>query len=438
MHATDRDVVLFDGLPVDPSATLDAHRAAQLAQHWDDLTSRLEGRFGIVRVRSNPTSVELVNDPLGIMQLYVAETTEATVISNSAGLVARAVGTSDHDPLGLSTLLVFDWVGGDRTLRRDVRVLPAAQHWRWQPAEGWMKTRYWSYARSEAPTRRVDAELVDEVCGAVGDFTAAAAAVTNGLNAPLTGGKDTRLLAAILMTRGVPARYWTKGVPESLDVQIATKLARLHDLPHQLSGRPTEEAGAQPTPVAEDWDSLTGQFIAQNDGLPNLHLVGNIHGQPAHVNRLAVTLSAMCAESARWAVDQAYLDAPGKSLARSRRYIPYWWAKPPRPLVKDEPYRLARAHMEEVVVRAADEGVPLENLSVFVYLDERARRWAANNPRELAQTEDKVLPFLTRPYVEAALSLHPDEHATDHLHRLAISRLVPGLESEPELEPPLA
>lgn len=437
VHESPAELVFFDGLPLDPSGVTAAHRAEVLAETWDRLPATLEGRFGVVRVRFEPLEIELINDAIGIEQLYVAERSGRSIISNSAGLVARALGDRGEDPLGVSMFLTADWVGGDRTLRRGVRVLPGAQHWTWRAGDtGWSKGRYWSYAGAEPPVRRVDSAFADEVGGALGRLCSVAADVTGRLNAPLTGGKDSRLLAAILMAARVPTDYWTKGLPASDDVQIALKVAARYRLPHRLSGRPTEDPKSPPAPVLDDWEALTWQFVAQNDGLPSLFLVGNIHGQPARIDRLAVTLSAICAETARRANAQAYLDKPGSSLSRAARYLPYSWSNPPHGLVRGEAYRLARAHLRETVLRLADEGVPLTNLSAVLYLDERSRRWAANNPRELAQTEDKVLPFLTRPFVDAVLASHPDDRATHQIHRQIINRMVPGMATDPPVDLP--
>jgi hypothetical protein len=429
--------VLYDGLPIDPSAGgIRAHDAGDLARSWDELIPRLEGRFGIVRVSMDGSSVGLINDAFGAMQLYAAEVGGATIVSNSAGLVARAIDARELDPLGVSTFLAIDWVGADRTLRAGVRVLPGAQHWHWTMDAGWKRERYWKYADGEPPTRRVDDAYVDEMTDALGRFVTAAATINGSINSPLTGGKDSRMLAAILMSTGVPVQYWTKGLPESLDVQIALEIAQRHGLQHRLSGRPTETPGHVARPVAEDWESLAWQFVSQNDGLPSLHLLGNIQGQPERVDHIAVTLSAMCAESTRRAAAQEYLDAPGASLERALRYIPYSWLAIPRGLVRGEAFGVARQHLRELVQRHADEGVSLKNLANVIYLDERCRRWAPNNPRELAQTEDKVLPFLTRPYLEAALRSDPDDRAVHQVHRRVIRRLIPELEHEPRLDKP--
>lgn len=435
VHAGGHEVVFFDGLPVDADDRIAAHRAEELAARWNDLASMLEGRFALVRV--NAGGVELITDPLGVAQVYVVEQNGFSIASNSAGLVARTLGERREDPLGVSLYLTLDWVGGDRTLRRGVRAMPGAQHWTWRPeTPGWSKRRYWHYRDAGDPVDRVDEDFVRAVSGSLGRICGTASRINGTINAPLTGGKDSRMLAAILMAAEVPAAYWTKGVPDSLDVQIATEVARRHRLPHRLSGRPTQVPGVEPPSVADDWERLTGEFVAQNDGLASISLVGNIHGQPDRVDRLGVTLSAMCAESARRADAQGYLDHGGGSLARTLRYLPYNWAGIPRGLVSGDAYQLTRDHVRDVVARLADEGVPLVNLSVCFYLDERCRRWASVNPRELAQTEDKVLPFLTRPWVEGVLSRHPDERATHRIHRGIIRQLVPGLEREPRLDHP--
>lgn len=437
VHESDNELVLYDGLPMDARGELPAHRADVLARHWDALPERLEGRFIAIRIRPGVGSIELINDAIGVMQVYVFERSGTSVVSNSAGLVARAVGSSDFDPLGVSTLLTLEWAAGDRTLHRDVRVAPGAQHWRWSVGDtAWHRRRYWTYTDAGAPVRRVDDGMAETLGSALARLAASAGAVTGTINAPLTGGKDSRMLAAILMAHKVPARYWTKGLPESLDVKIAGELARRYDLPHRISGRPTERDDLPSGPGLDEWDRLTREFMGQNDGLPHLALVGNLLGQPARIEQLQATLTAICAEIAREAYEQAYLEGPGASVARAARYLAYRWAGVPRGLVAKGAYHLARQHMRDVVVGLAEAGVPLVNLSTVLYLDERARRWAPMNPRELAQTEDKVLICLTRPFVEASISTHPEDREHALIHRRVMEFHVPGLERAQPLSLP--
>jgi hypothetical protein len=435
----ERAITLFDGLPLAVSG-IRAHRASELAANWERITARLEGRFVCIRIDRHEAEIELITDPLGVAQVYVWESNGRSIASNSAGLVQRVVGATEPDPLGVSMFLAMDWVGSDRTLRRGVRVVPAGQRWSWMAGDrAWRRRTYWSIA-SDAPRPggRADAEAVRAAVEGLAGVARAAAEVNGRVNAPLTGGKDSRMLAAVLMRSGIPARYWTKGDAYSDDVTIASEIARIHRLPHRVANRPTQAAtGRDPTrDVAAEWSSITREFVLQTDGLASIFLVGNIQGQPEHVDTLEVTLSAMCAESARARGDHEFLCGRGTSVTRVARYLPYARTQTPRGLVRAGAYRRSRRAVRQWVEQTAAAGVPPETLSVAFYLDERGRRWAANNPRELGQTEDKVLPFLTRPYVMTALSLRPDEQASDALHRGIIRSLVPELEHTPPLGKP--
>ena len=440
LHVTDAEVVLFDGLPIDPAGRLQGHRASELAAAWDRLPDTLEGRFAIVRVEQRPVSIEILNDPLGVQQVYFYERAGSSLVSNSAGLIQRAVAATRPDPLGVSLFLTLDWVGGDRTLRDDVRVAAGGQHWSWhQGNAAWTRRTYWSMpAHAGRPIRAVDADLVDEVVTGLANHCGAAAAINGSVYAPITGGKDSRMLAAVLMTHGIPASYWTKGDDGSLDLRIGREIAVRYSLPHRVSNRPTQVAeGRDPTrDIAGEWESLSSEFVAQNDGLASLFLVGNIQGQPSRVDRLAVTLTAMGAESAKSSYHQGYLCGPGASFERTRTFLPYVLPGQPRGLIKRDAYGLARTHVRNTVERLHDEGAAVDNLGVAFYLDERCRRWNANNPRELAQTEDKVPPFLARPYVEPVLGLAGAERAADRLHRAVIRSLVPELENDPPFDRP--
>lgn len=435
-----RQVTLFDGLPIDPSGSFVAHRASDLAANWDRVIDTVEGRFCLVRVQTDPIAIELINDACGVEQVYVYESSGSSLVSNSAGLIQRALGLTEPDPLGVSLFLALDWVGGDRTLRRGVRVAPGAQHWTWRSGEGsWTKRTFWSIdAVASRPVRMVDQDLIDEVVGPLTRFCRAAGQVTGSLNAPITGGRDSRLLAAILMGAGIPAQYWTKGDGGSLDVQIGGEVARRYGLPHRFSNRPIQSLeGGDPTlEVGAEWPTLSETFVAQNDGLASLYNIGNIQGSPDHIDRIAVTFTAMCAEAARGPYSQPYLIAPGATAARTARFLGYMLTSRPRGLVRPDAMRLARRHVEDVVRAASEGGAAPENLPVMFYLAERCRRYGANNPRELAQTEDKVVPFQTRPYVASALSMLPSERAQDRLHYEVIRSLVPGLESDPPFDKP--
>ncbi len=440
VHAEPDQTIVFDGLPINPAGTYAAHRAEDLGANWENLPDVLEGRFCILRILAEPLEIELITDPLGVEQVYCYEAGRSSILSNSAGLIQRALGLTELDPLGAGLFLGLDWVGGDRTLRRGVTVLPGAQKWTWRSGErSWTKRTYWNLgAAADHPIRIVDRELVDEVVEPLARFCAVAGQVTGSAFAPLTGGRDSRMLAAILMSRDIPVSYWTKGDAGSIDVRIGGEIARIYGLPHRFSNRPTQAAeGRDPTQdVGTQWRTLAETFVAQNDGLASLYNLGNIQGQPDHIKELAVTFTAAGAEAARAPHGTPYLTSPGTSEARISRFLAYMYTARPRGLVRPEAFRSARRHVHDVVRESFARGAAPENLTTMFYLDERCRRYNANNPRELAQTEDKVNPFQTRAYVTSALSMLPRERTLDRLHHEVIKALVPGLEAIPPFDKP--
>ena len=440
LHQDADGAAFFDGLPIDPTGSVTGHRADRLDASWDRLPSILEGRYCAVRLRRQPVSIELLTDSLGIEQVFVHEAGGTGLISNSAGLIERVIGSKGLDPLGTSTFLALDYVGADRTLRPAIRTVPAAQHWTWAGAGGgWTRRTYWSLAEQAlAPDRAVDAGLIAEVTSDLTRFSAAAAEIDGQVNAPLTGGRDSRMLAAVLVAGRVPTRFWTKGDTGSQDVAVGRAIAARYGLPHWVANRPTQAEGQlEPTDaIAVGWDALSTEFVTQTDGMASLINIGNILGQPRRVNRLAVSLAGLSGESARAADGPSYLSEPGSTAGRIKAILPMVLMPAPRGLVRKEAYRLATEHMGRLIDDAAQVGVPVNQLSNVFYIGDRCRRWASLNPRELAQTEDKVLPFLTRAFVSAALAIGADDRWVGALHRGVMRTAVPGMDHDPPFDRP--
>ena len=165
VHDDGDTLTLLDGLPLAPTTRFAAHRASELAREWERLPDILEGRFIAARIRATAGDIEILNDPLGVGQLYVWESGGASIVSNSAGIIQRAIGVTDPDPLAVSMFLAMDWVGADRTLRRDVRVAPAGQRWTWRRGDRqWSRSTYWSVAGADLrPERIMDDEITDQI-----------------------------------------------------------------------------------------------------------------------------------------------------------------------------------------------------------------------------------------------------------------------------------
>ena len=434
----DSQLVFFDGLPIDRTGRFDAHDALELLTHWDRLSDTLEGGFVVIRVSDHPVQIDLLTDPLGMAQVFCLRRNDTWLVSNSVRLIERIGGIRGLDPLGVSLFLTCDWVGSDRTLRPDIRVLPGGQHvvWRCESREPSSTCLFPRAALAQVGQSAFTDERAEELGEALTSLCKSLGRSFHRLNCPLTGGRDSRLLAALLIHGEVPARYWTSGDPGSADVLLGKRLAHALGLKHQVSNLPTEEPGGNSAPstaIIETWDDLVRTFVTQNDGLASVMLVSNILGQPDRIDRLAVTLSGLGGEIARYFYASGYVHAtcPERLLQWLARHM----ASDHGGLVTQEAINLTQVHLRGFVQECLAEGFALIDVLDLFYAWERVRRWAGNYARELAPTEDQFMPFCTRPFIQAAFSVPAEERYLESIHRKLTHYLAPRLHDLPYLQP---
>ena len=83
------EVTMFDGCATDSGGHIRAYHAGDLSRSWDDLPSILEGQFVAIRLTSNPPSIEVVNDFLGLYPVYYCRIGDTWFISNSVHLLTQ-------------------------------------------------------------------------------------------------------------------------------------------------------------------------------------------------------------------------------------------------------------------------------------------------------------------------------------------------------------
>jgi hypothetical protein len=226
--------------------TTEGSWAAQLAnwcdrRHLAGSIDCLTGIYAAVSV-SAEGSGWVVSDPLGMCVLYVGETPEISVISNRASLTARLIAgpnrVPERDPIAAGWLAYFGSIVGDRTGFKGVRTVPQGSYAEIDRDRG-LRLRSYSDApwRATEPSKLADAP---ELIGFVRDdlVRAVRTAVTLPARRPsvdLTGGKDTRLILAILLSEGLcdQVTFRTVGPSSSRDAVLAQEIARQFGLDHE-------------------------------------------------------------------------------------------------------------------------------------------------------------------------------------------------------------
>ncbi|MGD8394430.1 MAG: hypothetical protein PVF43_03015 [Candidatus Eiseniibacteriota bacterium] len=416
-HETPGEVVLYDGSLIDRCGEFAALDARQLARHWDALEERLEGHFVIARLGSDPPRLELLNDALGLTQVYHRQVGEGWVVANSVTLIERLLGRTALDPLGASLMVGLGWTGADRTLCQDVHVVPAAQHWCWRVEAG-APTRRTYFERSSLarqPQRRLRPAAVDTLVDRQRRNCATFARDYGDCWCSLTGGRDSRVLAALFLGSGLPLRYYTSGQPGSADVEYARAIAELLELQHEIRPRQADQIIAR-------WEIAAARLVTQNDGLISLMQIADVLEQPEEVTQLGFAFWGIGGEVSRAPLTTPRIAVLGSDALSARMHLRDMSLGPGAALLRAEGLELVHRALDRFVDLALADGFAPRDIPHLFFVDDRTRRWAGSNARKAMPTGDRFSPFCTRDWVRTAFAQPVGYRHAEWLHATVIRR----------------
>ena len=194
------------------------------------LARELEG-FGLVvigNVRQNELIV--ITDVVGSFHAFWRQFPNAIALSGSSLLLA-GLGNCTLDPTACQEFVHTGIIYEDRTLFAEVRKLgPASVHWF---ADGRLKDKqsYWDPSRLHPESLRGN-DAVDKLADSV---ISSVRAITRAFPNPvcdLTGGYDSRAVAAGFLSAGASFATTVSGPTESRDVAVSHSLAALMHVPN--------------------------------------------------------------------------------------------------------------------------------------------------------------------------------------------------------------
>jgi asparagine synthase (glutamine-hydrolysing) len=162
----------------------------------------------------------------GAEVVFYAETPERAVVGNRAlllHLVAHPAGPTS-DLVGLAGVFNAGYCVTERTAFEGVRALGAG------------RTLRVSSARLALADHDVVGATVTagQIASALLDSVAPLAVLDHPVSLGLTGGRDSRLIAALLTRAGVPVTARTSGLPDDPDVIVATQVADVLGIRHRV------------------------------------------------------------------------------------------------------------------------------------------------------------------------------------------------------------
>jgi hypothetical protein len=377
---------------------------------------------GTVFARTSITRV----DPV-----FVTRAGRAAIICDRAAWAASVAGRlGDPDPLHYAGLLGPGYPLGAVTPFSSVHALGPATACR--AMAGQVKETERTRLREHAPAARGPG-AGDSGAGVSGDSgdsgdsgslvaeaLVAAVAPLRDASAPvelsLTGGKDSRLIAAALATAGVPVRARTYGFPDHPDVVLAARVARELGLPHEVAEPKT--AGEGDAPAVQEVDVLARlrATVLVADGM--LSAFENV-GRPDPDPAAAIAIGGHGGELLRGGYAKLIPGSAARRAAGSAELLRRLTMRRV-PLLRT---RWRAAYVASLAPwGAAVAARPQPALDDF-YLVNRAGRWSAAARQAYAIRSVMAQPFFDGEVVHAARTAPLSERLDDRLIRAATGAL---------------
>lgn len=223
------------GWPVGDASWSDAARALAAENDPSRFILPWEGRLILLKIAPDGSSWSAWNDWNGSIPLFHASIDAGRIASTLEPVVVAAAGfTSDnfYFPALVSLLLNGHFVG-DWTLFDGMKVLPPDSFARWSSDGRFDRARLWTVMPSEERWDRGWDELAAEMYDVMRRGIIETLRGAPSWTLPLSGGVDSRLIAAIGVAEKIPMTAYTYGPAAWKETLYARQVAKALDIPWQ-------------------------------------------------------------------------------------------------------------------------------------------------------------------------------------------------------------
>jgi hypothetical protein len=386
---------------------------------WRAGRDDLDGVFAAVRFDAGRDALEVVGDPFGLQALYVARRGERTYVCTSALALARHL-RAPADPVGNALFLRTGVQYGPVTHWAGVERLEPGSLLRFTARRRELETYF--LPTVDEDIRRASLQETVELLIETGRAAMRPLEAEGCLSADLTGGFDTRMLAAFLLDRGLPFTTHTTGDDHDLDVELAPHVARAGGFPWRHERL---EPGWRLAPA--DLESA----VAWGDGtLQVLQLAETLSYQADRRRRCPVVVGGVGGEHLSPFPWLQEFHRAGRTrtihwenLVRMRLLLPMDVS-----VFREDPGVMAAAYARDVLGRRAalyaDQPNTTRHDAIYAY------RSPSHSGAYRSASEAHVrahTPFHHRAFFSVGFSAHHRFRNGSRLHRGVISRLNPAL-----------
>ena len=382
------------------------------------LACELDGFFVVVIGDAGRREVVVITDIVGSLHFYCRQLPQGMALSTSSLLLSRLAAVT-LDPVGCQEFLGTGIMYEDRTFYNEVRKLPPASITTFFNGQQSTQEQYWN-PTSLVPESLPAEPASDVLWAAMGSAVTSISGRYQSVACDLTGGYDSRAVAAAFLSSGTQFTAVVSGPHESGDVNISTRLAAKFGLNHLHY--PYAHAPITPAEL-----ELVGALTDGECDITEYVNVARIHRDLSR--RFEISINGSFGEIARgywWELlfphigTSKTLDA-GK-LARQRYAVEHH----PALLQLRYDFDLAE-HLEKVIGRttAGLEQYPNTFKMDITYLRMRMQRWQGR----LASSTNRIWPclslFMLRPVLETMLQAKCAARKRSFLIRLMLAKYQP-------------
>lgn len=234
------DLELFDKLKANHHR-FDRTNASYLIHLYEDygvnFLNQLNGHFSGVLFDLRSNEVLIFNDRFGIQRLFYYRNKGGFYFSSEAKAILEVCPkTREIDMQGLGELLCCNCVLENRSLYKNINLLPGASVWRFHPGGNIVKQKYFSAESLEKQSWLEDEFFYEKLRFTFTRILPRYFRTKQKIGISLTGGLDTRIVMANIEmpTEKYPCYTFGSKYRDSFDVKVARKVALKSEQNHQV------------------------------------------------------------------------------------------------------------------------------------------------------------------------------------------------------------
>jgi asparagine synthase (glutamine-hydrolysing) len=217
--------------------TTESAYLVHLFEEDPDFVLSLNGMFhGLIIDRARQV-VNLFNDRYGMHRLYYHESNDGVYFASEAkAILAVRPELRICDPRGLGEFVACGCVLENRTIFKDIHVLPGASSWTFRNAHLDCKNTYFEPRQWEEQSPLGTEEYYQELRSVLATTLPRYFAGRQQMGIAMTGGLDTRVILACHTSApgSLPSYTFGSKFRDSYDVRIGRKIASICGQPHQV------------------------------------------------------------------------------------------------------------------------------------------------------------------------------------------------------------